>query len=115
MIKFYNRALKRTRIKCETKNLTVYRHPNKKILDMTMICQIAVIIGHKGPQQLMPFGKGERICPGAELARLEMMVFLHHLILQWDWKLAEPEHPVITPNLEFPKGLQIKVRALVDK
>ena len=64
------------------------------------------------PDSFMPFGRGLRMCPGAELARLEMVVFLHHLILKFDWELAEPDHPVVTPIIEFPKGLPIKVRAV---
>ena len=60
---------------------------------------------------LMPFGGGVRLCPGSELARLEMAVFLHHLILKYDWELAEPDHPIISSFMDFPKGLPIKVQA----
>nr|AIU41745.1 cytochrome P450 [Chlorophytum borivilianum] len=66
----------------------------------------------KVPDSFMPFSKGIRMCPGAELARLEMTVFLHHLILKFDWQMAEDDHPVATPILEFPKGLPIKIRAV---
>ena len=59
----------------------------------------------------MPFGGGARMCPGAELARLEMTVFLHHLVLKYDWELAEPDHPMSTPFIKFPKGLPIKIQA----
>ena len=41
----------------------------------------------------MAFGGGVRLCPGSELARLEMAVFLHHLILKYDWELVEPDPP----------------------
>ncbi|KAI5080847.1 hypothetical protein GOP47_0004030 [Adiantum capillus-veneris] len=33
----------------------------------------------------MPFGKGIRQCPGYELARLEMAIFLHHFLRKFDW------------------------------
>ncbi|ONK80923.1 uncharacterized protein A4U43_C01F23290 [Asparagus officinalis] len=68
--------------------------------------------GMKATDSFMPFGKGLRTCPGADLARLEMAVFLHHLIPKFDWELAEPDHPIITPLVEFPRGLLIKVRAV---
>lgn len=60
----------------------------------------------------MPFGSGARFCPGAELARLEMAIFLHHLILKHDWELAEPDCPLDIPYVEYPKGLPIRVRAI---
>lgn len=31
------------------------------------------------PNTYMPFGNGVHSCPGSELAKLEMLVFLHHL------------------------------------
>lgn len=68
--------------------------------------------GIKVRDSFMPFGGGLRMCPGAELARLEISVFIHHFILRFDWELAEPDHPMITPLLEFSKGLPIKVQAL---
>ena len=32
--------------------------------------------------------------------------------LKFDWELTEPDHPVITPVTEFPKGLPEKVQAV---
>ncbi|KAJ3672833.1 hypothetical protein LUZ60_006207 [Juncus effusus] len=58
---------------------------------------------------LMAFSGGPRLCPGAELAKLEMAIFLHHLVLKFDWKLAENDYPVSCPFLAFPKGLPIIV------
>ncbi|KAJ0988007.1 hypothetical protein J5N97_006363 [Dioscorea zingiberensis] len=48
-------------------------------------------------KNFMPFGGGPRLCPGAELSRMEMMVFLHHLLLNYSWELAEPDHPISLP------------------
>lgn len=31
------------------------------------------------PNTHMPFGIGRHVCPGNQLAKLEMLVFLHHL------------------------------------
>ncbi|RRT38627.1 hypothetical protein B296_00032216 [Ensete ventricosum] len=61
---------------------------------------------------VMSFSGGPRLCPGAELAKLEMAVFLHHLVLKYDWELAERDFPVSFPFLGFPKGLPIKVKRL---
>lgn len=61
---------------------------------------------------VMSFSGGPRLCPGAELAKLEIAVFLHHLVRKFDWKLAEPDYPVAFPFLEFPRHLPIKIRSL---
>ncbi|KAK9129899.1 hypothetical protein Sjap_010386 [Stephania japonica] len=58
----------------------------------------------------MPFGGGPRLCAGSELAKLEMAVFLHHLVLNYNWELAEPDHAIAFPFVEFRKGLPIKVQ-----
>nr|AJT59567.1 CYP90G1v2 [Veratrum californicum] len=60
----------------------------------------------------MPFGLGLRNCAGLQLAKLEIVVFLHHLVLNFDWELAEPDNPIASPFPEFPRGLPIKVRRL---
>uniref|UniRef100_A0AAU8JNS4 Cholesterol 16beta,22S-hydroxylase n=1 Tax=Ornithogalum saundersiae TaxID=484171 RepID=A0AAU8JNS4_9ASPA len=60
----------------------------------------------------MPFGQGARNCAGLELAKLEFAVFLHHLVLNFDWEVAEPDSPLTYAFPEFPKGLPIKVRRL---
>ncbi|XP_074591709.1 steroid (22S)-hydroxylase-like [Curcuma longa] len=57
----------------------------------------------------MPYGGGPRLCAGSELAKLELAVFLHHLVLSYRWELAEPDQPLAFPFIEFPKGLPIKV------
>ncbi|XP_044470662.1 cytochrome P450 90B1 [Mangifera indica] len=58
----------------------------------------------------MPFGGGPRLCAGSELAKLEMAVFTHHLVLNYRWELAEPDQPFAFPFVDFPKGLPIKVK-----
>lgn len=60
----------------------------------------------------MPFGQGLRNCAGLELAKMEIALFLHHLVLNFDWELAEPDHPLAYAFPEFDKGLPIKVRKL---
>lgn len=60
----------------------------------------------------MSFSGGPRLCPGAELAKMEMAVFLHHLVQKFTWELAEHDYPVSFPFLGFPKHLPIKVHAI---
>ncbi|RWW67679.1 hypothetical protein BHE74_00024854 [Ensete ventricosum] len=62
----------------------------------------------------MPYGGGPRLCAGSELAKLEMAVFLHHLVLRYRWELAEPDQAFAFPFVEFRKGLPIKVYCIHD-
>lgn len=62
-------------------------------------------------QSFMPFGGGPRLCAGSELAKLEMAVFIHHLILNFQWNLAdETDQAYAYPFVDFPKGLPITVQ-----
>lgn len=60
----------------------------------------------------MPYGGGPRLCAGSELAKLEMAVFLHHLVLSYTWELVEHDQPLAYPYVDFPKGLPIKVQPI---
>ncbi|KOM45140.1 hypothetical protein LR48_Vigan06g044600 [Vigna angularis] len=59
----------------------------------------------------LPFGGGLRLCAGSELAKLEMAVFIHYLILNYHWELAETDQAFAYPFVDFPKGLPIRVQA----
>ncbi|KZV19021.1 hypothetical protein F511_08449 [Dorcoceras hygrometricum] len=60
----------------------------------------------------MPFGGGPRLCAGSELAKLQMALFIHHLVLRFRWTLAEPDRAVAFPFVDFPRGLPIRVQQL---
>ncbi|KAF3440800.1 hypothetical protein FNV43_RR19086 [Rhamnella rubrinervis] len=60
----------------------------------------------------MPFGGGPRLCAGSELAKLEMAVFIHHLVLNYHWDLADMDQAFAFPFVDFPKGLPIRVHHL---
>ncbi|EAZ26139.1 hypothetical protein OsJ_10004 [Oryza sativa Japonica Group] len=62
----------------------------------------------------MPYGGGTRLCAGSELAKLEMAVFLHHLVLNFRWELAEPDQAFVFPFVDFPKGLPIRVHRIAQ-
>ncbi|XP_042423680.1 cytochrome P450 90B2-like [Zingiber officinale] len=61
----------------------------------------------------MAYGGGPRLCAGSELAKLELAVFLHHLVLSFQWDLAEPDQAFAFPFLDFPRGLTIKVHSVL--
>ncbi|GJV58342.1 cytochrome P450 90B1 [Tanacetum coccineum] len=56
------------------------------------------------PNNFMPFGGGPRLCTGSELAKLEMAIFIHHLVLKYHWELADSDEAFAYPYLDFPKG-----------
>ncbi|KAK8685833.1 hypothetical protein V6N13_124867 [Hibiscus sabdariffa] len=58
---------------------------------------------------LMAFGGGSRLCAGTELAKVEMAVFIHHLVLNYQWELADTDEAFAFPFVDFPKGLPIRV------
>ncbi|KAE9594863.1 putative cytochrome P450 [Lupinus albus] len=47
-------------------------------------------ITHKAGE-FLPFGAGTRLCPGNDLAKLEISVFLHHFVLNYK---IEPKNPL---------------------
>lgn len=62
------------------------------------------------PNTYMPFGNGVHSCPGSELAKLEMLILLHHLTLTYRWKATEDEDGIQYGPFPVPKGgLPIRV------
>ncbi|CAK9272040.1 unnamed protein product [Sphagnum jensenii] len=72
---------------------------------------------HHGQQNLNPanrlpffgFGGGARLCPGADLAWLEILVFLHQLVTKFQWELCREDVESYFPLPKLSKGLQINV------
>ncbi|KAI4381871.1 hypothetical protein MLD38_007898 [Melastoma candidum] len=60
-----------------------------------------------------PFGGGQRLCPGLDLARLEAAIFLHHLVAQFSW-VAEPDTVANFPTVRMKKRMPIWVRRRGD-
>ncbi|XP_051147073.1 abscisic acid 8'-hydroxylase 4-like [Andrographis paniculata] len=46
------------------------------------------------PNTYMPFGNGAHSCPGNELAKLEMLILIHHLVNKYRWEVVGPMHMV---------------------
>ncbi|XP_004306391.1 PREDICTED: cytochrome P450 724B1-like [Fragaria vesca subsp. vesca] len=60
-------------------------------------------------RKVTPFGGGARLCPGAELAKVVISFFLHHLVLRYRWKTKSDECPLAYPYVEFRRGLMIEI------
>ncbi|KAJ7548789.1 hypothetical protein O6H91_07G027600 [Diphasiastrum complanatum] len=62
----------------------------------------------------MVFGGGPRQCAGYELAKLEIAMFLHHLVTKFSWKPVEQDKMVYFPTVRMIKGLPIVVEDLIN-
>lgn len=58
-----------------------------------------------------PFGGGQRLCPGIELSRLELSIFLHHLVTTYRW-VAEKDEIIYFPTVKMKRRLPISVTTL---
>ncbi|CAD5330914.1 unnamed protein product [Arabidopsis thaliana] len=57
-----------------------------------------------------PFGGGPRLCPGYELARVALSVFLHRLVTGFSWVPAEQDKLVFFPTTRTQKRYPIFVK-----
>ncbi|XP_024028180.1 3-epi-6-deoxocathasterone 23-monooxygenase [Morus notabilis] len=60
-----------------------------------------------------PFGGGQRLCPGLDLARLEASIFLHHFVTQFRW-VAEEDTIVNFPTVRMKSRMPIWVKRTGD-
>ncbi|XP_021748907.1 cytochrome P450 90A1-like [Chenopodium quinoa] len=58
----------------------------------------------------IPFGGGPRLCPGYELSRVSISIFLHRLITKYSWEAAEEDKLVFFPLTGTQKRYPINVR-----
>ncbi|KAL3825523.1 hypothetical protein ACJIZ3_021552 [Penstemon smallii] len=62
------------------------------------------------PYTFIPFGGGPRICPGQEYARLEILVFMHHLVKRFKFEKIIPDEKIVANPISIPaKGLPIRL------
>ncbi|KAI3747337.1 hypothetical protein L6452_09791 [Arctium lappa] len=58
----------------------------------------------------IPFGGGLHVCPGRTYARLEILVFMHHLVRKFKWEKVIPDEQIIYKPTPVPaKGLPIRL------
>ncbi|KAJ4891239.1 Abscisic acid 8'-hydroxylase 2 [Raphanus sativus] len=68
------------------------------------------------PYTFMPFGNGVHSCPGSELAKLEMIILLHHLTTSFRWEVEGGEEGIQYGPFPVPKkGLPIRVTPFKPK
>ncbi|CAD6207529.1 unnamed protein product [Miscanthus lutarioriparius] len=56
------------------------------------------------PYSFLGFGSGPRMCPGMSLAKLEICVFVHHLVCRYSWKPLEDDDTVQPTLVRMPKN-----------
>ncbi|CDP18448.1 unnamed protein product [Coffea canephora] len=62
-----------------------------------------------------PFGGGARFCPGAELARLQIALFLHYFITTFRlWNQLKEDRMSFFPSARLVNGFQIQLRRIPD-
>ncbi|CAN4110042.1 unnamed protein product [Withania somnifera] len=62
------------------------------------------------PYTFVPFGGGPRMCPGKEYARLEILVFMHHLVKRFKWSKVISDEKIIVDPMPVPaKGLPVQL------
>ncbi|KAJ7543929.1 hypothetical protein O6H91_09G058700 [Diphasiastrum complanatum] len=63
------------------------------------------------PGTFMPFGYGNRLCLGSDLAKSQMLIFIHHLVTKYRYEAISPDQeirwwPMATPKRGFPIRIQ---------
>ncbi|GAB2230226.1 hypothetical protein Droror1_Dr00014484 [Drosera rotundifolia] len=62
------------------------------------------------PNTFLPFGNGVHSCPGNELARLEILVLLHHITTKYRWTIIGPQSEIQYGPFALPQnGLPIEL------
>ncbi|KAL2460248.1 Abscisic acid 8'-hydroxylase 4 [Abeliophyllum distichum] len=55
------------------------------------------------PNTYMPFGNGAHSCPGNELAKLEMLILIHHLVTKLRWEVVGTQNLVEYSPFPVPR------------
>ena len=64
------------------------------------------------PYTYIPFGGGPKTCIGNEFARIEMLIFLHHVISKYHFDMVNPNEKIVRTGSQFPgmeNGCLLKV------
>nr|GMD32894.1 abietadienol/abietadienal oxidase [Ipomoea batatas] len=63
----------------------------------------------KNSPYFMPFGGGARFCPGAELARLQVAIFLHYFVTTYKWEQVKEDRMSFFPSARLVNGFQVQL------
>ncbi|CAL9133551.1 unnamed protein product [Musa textilis] len=55
------------------------------------------------PNTFLPFGSGAHACPGNELAKLEMLILIHHLVTKYRWEIVGSQGEIEYRPFPVPK------------
>lgn len=62
------------------------------------------------PFSYVPFGGGPRLCAGYQLAKLNMLIFVHYVVTRYDWSLENLDEPITVDPLPFPsQGMPVRI------
>ncbi|XP_028805602.1 abietadienol/abietadienal oxidase-like [Neltuma alba] len=61
-----------------------------------------------------PFGGGARFCPGAELARLQIALFLHYFVTTYRWTQEKEDRMSFFPSARLVNGFEIRLTRCHD-
>ncbi|XP_052178902.1 taxadiene 5-alpha hydroxylase-like [Diospyros lotus] len=62
------------------------------------------------PYVYVPFGGGARACAGSQLAKLNMLIFVHYVVTSYEWSLQYPDEAITMDPLPFPcHGMPINI------
>ncbi|KAH9613403.1 hypothetical protein KSS87_015210, partial [Heliosperma pusillum] len=84
-------------------------HHNSTFFEHPQIFDASRFEAGKKPHVYMPFGYGSHACPGNEVAKLMILIFIHHLLTEFRWEVVGSNGGV--QYLPFPvpeKGLPAK-------
>ncbi|KAL5718373.1 ent-kaurenoic acid monooxygenase [Ranunculus cassubicifolius] len=60
------------------------------------------------PGTFQAFGGGVRLCAGNKLARTQLAIFLHHLVISYKWELINPDAALVYLPVQMPNdGLEV--------
>ncbi|KAK9925633.1 hypothetical protein M0R45_022904 [Rubus argutus] len=62
-----------------------------------------------------PFGGGARFCPGADLARLQIALFLHYFVTTYRWIQLKEDRMSFFPSARLVNGFQICITRRHDR
>ncbi|KAM1073658.1 hypothetical protein ACFX2B_018499 [Malus domestica] len=67
------------------------------------------------PNTFMPFGNGIHTCPGNEVAKLEVLIFIHHLVNKFRWEVVRSSRGVHYAPFPIPQqGLPVPAKFWKD-